>query len=167
MKANAMGFVLLALGVACGSWQAITLADEGKPNTVGQWEYRVLTREQILDLGKKDLAAGLNNVGDEGWELAAIDTVYIFKRPKDQNRKQMDALKRQLATAESDLEAAKDRAAWSERMAKKGYFSDQQVEAVRLQLRKAEMALDKARRDLKTLPADPKGPEEKERKPEK
>jgi hypothetical protein len=167
MKANPLGLVLLALAVACGTFPVRAWAAEGKPEAAPRWEYRVLTREQVSELGKKDLAAGLNKLGDEGWELAAFDAAYIFKRPRDQAAKQAEDLKNQIAQAESDLASSKDRVAWSERMARKGYVSDQQVEAERGQLRKAEMALDKARRELKLLPSDPKGPVDKERKPEK
>lgn len=45
-----------------------------------RWDYQVLTKERVLELGNKDLAAGLNALGAQGWELAAVDTVYIFRR---------------------------------------------------------------------------------------
>jgi hypothetical protein len=167
MRVIPRGLVLLVISFACGALQAPALAAEGKPEAVAKWEYRVLTKEQVIDLGKKDLAAGLNQLGDEGWEFVAIDAAYIFKRPKDQVRKQLDKIKTQIALAESDVASIKDRVAWSERMAKKGYLSDQQVEVERVQLKRAEMALDTARRELKTVPSDPKEPVEKERKPEK
>jgi hypothetical protein len=38
-----------------------------------KWEYQVLTKEQVAGLGKKDLAAGLNKLGDESWELVAVE----------------------------------------------------------------------------------------------
>jgi hypothetical protein len=60
--------------------------------TPARWEYRVLSAPQVRELGKKDLEAGLNKLGDEGWELVAIDPAtkaikvtsaeYYFKRPK-------------------------------------------------------------------------------------
>jgi hypothetical protein len=59
-----------------------------------RWEYRLATRQQLLELGKNDVAAGLNKVGAEGWELVAVRpgagrpegrgdaaTEYYFKRP--------------------------------------------------------------------------------------
>jgi hypothetical protein len=57
-----------------------------KPMT---WEYRVLTRGSIDELGKDNLEAGLNALGAEGWELVSIDSSakptsgnrYIFRRP--------------------------------------------------------------------------------------
>jgi len=61
-----------------------------------RWEYKTYTRETISDLGKNDFAAGLNKLGDEGWELVAVPGVeagrggfgqpqaheYYFKRRK-------------------------------------------------------------------------------------
>lgn len=60
-----------------------------------KWEYRVLTPSAIEELGGKGtgaLAAGLNKLGDDGWELVAIEpghvpppvklSRYVFKRPK-------------------------------------------------------------------------------------
>jgi hypothetical protein len=51
------------------------------------WEYRVVSRADILGLaGKEDkdkFTAGLNRLGAEGWELVAIEAplVHWFKRP--------------------------------------------------------------------------------------
>lgn len=55
------------------------------------WEYRVLSRGSLTELGKESLEAGLNQVGAEGWELVGIDAgpvakssaahSYIFRRP--------------------------------------------------------------------------------------
>jgi hypothetical protein len=56
-----------------------------KPMT---WEYRVLTRESLAELGKDNLEAGLNQIGAEGWELIGIEAgarralnSYLFRRP--------------------------------------------------------------------------------------
>jgi hypothetical protein len=167
MKAILLGFVLLTIGVANGPWHVAALLAQDKPAAVPKWEYRVLTKQQVIELGKKDLAAGLNQLGSDGWELAAVDAAYIFKRAVELHGKQVADLKGQLAFAESDLETWKDRVAWSKRMAKKGYLSEQQVNAERVQLRRAEIALDKARRELKSIPSNSKEPAAKERKPEK
>ena len=82
MKATPMAVVLLTLGFAVGilPFSAASAADS-KPDVVFRWEYRVLTEEQVIALGKKDLAAGLNKLGDEGWELVTVGAHYIFKRP--------------------------------------------------------------------------------------
>jgi hypothetical protein len=52
-------------------------------------------------------------------------------------------------------------------MGKKGYLSEQRVEAEKRQLKLAETALENARNDLKAIPTELKGPPEPERKPEK
>jgi hypothetical protein len=168
MKATALPVALLALGVAVG-FLALTPAPaaEPKPDVVFQWEYHVLTEEQVIALGKKDLAAGLNRLGDEGWELVTAGAHYIFKRPKDLARKQAADIRRQFDAAEADVEAWKERVSWSERMLKKGYLTEKHVEAERAQLKKAEAALDLARMALKNLPSAPKEPEQKESRPEK
>jgi len=170
MKAFAMAVVLLGISIACGLVQgSASSAAEGILNNLTKWEYRVLTKEQVLDLGKKDITSGLNKLGDDGWELIAVEQIggYIFKRPKDLDRKQVEEIKQQIALAESDLEAWKDRVAWVERMVKKGYMTERQLQNERSQLTRVEMALDWARKALKKMSADPKGPGEKERQPQK
>jgi hypothetical protein len=48
-----------------------------------RWEYKVLSEGELLKLGKDDLAAGLNKLGEDGWELQGFDrTRFILKRPK-------------------------------------------------------------------------------------
>jgi len=167
MKAWLSGFVVLVIGVAYAGAQVPLSSGDGKSDFVSRWEYRVLSKAQIIELGKKDLAVGLNTLGDEGWELVAIDTSYIFKRPKDRGRRQAEDLKSQILLIESDVEQLKDRVAWAERMFKKGFMSANQAEAERLQLKRAQMALERARKDLEVLPADAKKATDKEHKPEK
>jgi hypothetical protein len=135
-----------------------------------QWEYQVLTKAQILDLGKKDLAAGLNKLGDEGWELAAFDNAYIFKRPKMQ--RQAEVLKLRLKLAEFDVEQQKERVQWAERMVKKGFLAANQLkEEIRL-LKELEIVLEEAETDVKSLKTQPKNemeyiPKPKEQRPAK
>jgi hypothetical protein len=168
MKAISTALVLLLLGVAVGIVPpSAASAAESKPGTVFRWEYRVLTEEQVAALGKKDLAAGLNELGGEGWELVTAGAHYIFKRPKDVAQKQAAAIKREIAAAEADIEVWTERVAWSERMLRKGYVTEKHVQSERAQLKKAEAVLDEARRALKSLPTDPKQPEQKEPRPEK
>jgi hypothetical protein len=66
-----------------------------KPQRV-QWEYRVLSEDEIDKLGgydrektaydKKFFEAGLNKLGEEGWELVqagrGTSLTYFFKRQK-------------------------------------------------------------------------------------
>jgi len=167
MKTVPRGYVLLVIAVASGTLQITAWSAEGKPIAAPTWEYRVLTKEQVVDLGKKDLAAGLNQLGGEGWELAAVDAVYIFKRPRDRNPKRVEEIKSQVALLESEVEMLQDRVTWADRMVRKGYMTDQQLRAERETLKLVEKALNRARKDLDTLQADPKRPAEIERKPAK
>jgi hypothetical protein len=136
-------------------------------SAVIRWEYRVLNKQQVIDLGGKDLTAGLNKLGDDGWQLTAVDGAYIFKRPKDQARRQAELLQNQIALLDADVERLKDRVSWVGRMVKKGFLSTNQLEAERRWLQRAESALQQARRDLQSLTPDKKEPVEKDRKPEK
>jgi hypothetical protein len=153
MTSVSRGIVLLALAVTCGGgiWElgAVPAAAQFEP--VSRWEYQILTKEQVLDRGKTDLAAGLNKLGDAGWELVAVDKDYIFKRPKDLARKSAAELKSRIALIENDLEAWKDRVAWSERMVKKGLLSGNQVDAEKRKMRIAEIALEQARLELELV----------------
>ena len=72
----------------------------------------------------------------------------------------------QVSVAERIVEKQKDRVAWSERMAKKGYLSDKQVQWETQRLKDAEIALDKAKTDFKALPTEPIKAPEKNLKPE-
>ncbi len=122
-----------------------------------RWEYRVLSKQHVLDLGKQDLAAGLNALGDAGWELAAVDAAYIFKRPRDAGRLREAARQRRMALIAADVDQWRERVAWAERMARKGFLSAQRVEADRARLQAAEAALDRARQELLPPPIDGKG----------
>jgi hypothetical protein len=166
MKAKSLAYVLLAMGVASGTLRSEVsselgpdaVSSEGRADAAPKWEYRILTKEQILEVGKKDLAAGLNKLGDQGWELAAVETAFIFKRPKPQNGRRIEDVKSRIALIEADLEKWKDRVAWSERMLKKGFLSEAQVNGERLELKKTEIALDYLNRELQSLSPDVKVP---------
>jgi hypothetical protein len=162
-KAIPSAFVLFAVAFASAALPVIALSAEGTSNAVTRWEYRVLTKDQVLDLGKKDLAAGLNTLGEEGWELVAVEPAYIFKRPRQQ--KKLEDLQRQVSVAESDLAAWRDRAAWSERMARKGLLSEKQAQADQQKLQDAQRAFDRAKQDLKALPTERKNVSDKDVKP--
>jgi hypothetical protein len=146
VKRVAFGVALVAIAIASVSTMA-----QAPSEGVLRWEYRILTKEQVLDLGKQDLGAGLNKLGDEGWELAAVDGKYVFKRLKDQFSRKVEEIRRHIASAEADVESWKDRVAWAERMLKKGYMSATQLQAEQAQLAQAELALDAARKALKSL----------------
>jgi hypothetical protein len=167
MRAIPTGLLAFVLAAAAGSSPAAAPAADNRPDAVVQWEYRVLTRDQILDLGKKDLAAGLNQLGDDGWELVVAEPTFIFKRPRDLVRKQASETKRRIILLESDVEMLKDRVAWAERMLRKGYLTEQQANAERLRLEAAQISLDEARKQLKEPPSGPKPPAGPEGKPDK
>ena len=153
------------LVVAVVGWALPAAVVAAPPETETQWEYRVLTREQLIDLGKKDLTAGLNRLGEDGWELAAVESGYIFKRPRQQ--KTLEGIKRQLAAIAADVEMLKDRAAWSKRMVQKGFLTEQQAQADVQRLKEAESALEKAKKELEAFPAEPKPAPEKKPNPDK
>ncbi len=138
----------------CGLLLAVVIGTGGAPIQAGEsgvaprWEYRVLTKDQVLDLGQKDLAAGLNRLGHDGWELAAVDGAYIFKRRRGLHVASAENIKERLALAETDVAARKERAAWSERMARMGFMSKSRVEAEKALLAQAEIDAAQLRRDL-------------------
>jgi hypothetical protein len=156
MKAFQRGLMLLAIGVSSGALQVNALSAEEKRAAILKWEYRVLTREQVIDLGKKDLTVGLNKLGNEGWELVVAEPSYIFKRPREQNTNRIEDLKQLLLQTQTAVEMWKDRVAWSERMVKKGYLTDTQLQAEKAQLQSAELTLEKVQRDLKMTTPEPK-----------
>src|SRR6266702_2739036 len=45
-----------------------------------RWEYSVLTKEEVAKAGKDDFRAGLNKLGEEGWELVTIETQSLVPR---------------------------------------------------------------------------------------
>jgi hypothetical protein len=139
---------------------------------VSKWEYRVVAKEQVVELGKNDLAVGLNKLGNEGWELVVVDGGYIFKRPKAQNDREIADLKLRIAILNRDIEMQKERLAWSSRMLKMGYLSNQAVNAEQERLERFELVLEKMNKDLDKLTAPPMepipvAPPPKERKVEK
>jgi type II secretory pathway component GspD/PulD (secretin) len=89
--------IVIALALfALGSVTCLAEAPAGKAPSRPQWEYQTQSGETLAELGKKDIAAGLNKVGDDGWELVAVTTTqdarpggtprsaYYFKRAKGQ-----------------------------------------------------------------------------------
>jgi len=143
---------------------------EDKP--IPRWEYRVVTKDQVVELGKNDLAAGLNKLGNEGWELVVVDGGYIFKRSKVQYDKEIADLKLRIAILNRDIEMQKDRVAWSSRMLKMGYVSPPAVVAEKERLERYELILEKLNKDLDRMSAPPiepipLAPQPKERKTEK
>lgn len=159
----------MVIGLTGGLLPGSQASDERQPDAVPKWEYQILTKEQVIELGKKDLTAGLNRLGEQGWELAAVETAFIFKRAKPQTGAWIEDVKRQIALMEIDLQMRKDRVAWSERMLKKGFMSEGQVNGERMELKKIEINLDSLRRELQSLspnPSDAAGVKNPPRRPE-
>lgn len=50
-------------------------ASTAEPKAPASWEYRIMTSDDLAKAGgdAKDLAARLNKVGSQGWELSAAD----------------------------------------------------------------------------------------------
>jgi hypothetical protein len=118
----------------------------GDPAGTSRWEYRVLSKEQVLELGNKDLAAGLNRLGIDRWELAAVDGAYIFKR-RVLEEESVENKKRRLTQAQDRVDQQRDRVAWSERMVRKGFLSETQLHSEKATLAQAELTLELAQRD--------------------
>jgi hypothetical protein len=93
-----MSLVVLGLLVGAGVW---TVRPDGQvppqgPKELVRWEYKVVDGKQLMRHNPEKLGGdwegALAQLGDEGWELAAIvatqgshsvpDQEYWFKRPK-------------------------------------------------------------------------------------
>jgi hypothetical protein len=150
---SSLRVALVVLTAACTEGRATAWCDEERVITGTRWEYRVLTKEQLLELGKKDMAAGLNNLGDDGGELFLVDGAYLLKRPRLQIQKQAAEIQRRINAIIYEVVRLRDRVAWAERMLQKGYVTEQQMAAEKLRLREAQAELAEAREALKALPA--------------
>jgi hypothetical protein len=59
--------------------QALPLLDPPS----GRWEYKILSEGYVEKLGKGEVALGLGQLGEEGWELVGLGKGrYVFKRKK-------------------------------------------------------------------------------------
>jgi hypothetical protein len=156
MKLLTMVIILLGFGLVAAAEPSPPASADAKPAFPIQWEYRVLTREQVLELGKKDMAAGLNKLGAEGWELVAIEPANVaakpaelyFKRPAHMLERHVAALKDRVRRAELAVAEQMDHLAWSERMVRAGFLSKRNLEQERDQLRAVESILHHARKEL-------------------
>src|SRR5262245_30412877 len=73
--------------------ESMKTVTERKAAVRSGWEYKTATAKEVRDLANNDLTAGLNRLGEDGWELVAVeprsdtgrslrDATYYFKRPK-------------------------------------------------------------------------------------
>ena len=88
-----LGFALLAAGVTVIAIRGSEASAVPSPHTTTfKWEYRAVTEADLIGLtDAKTAEAGMNKLGDEGWELAAIKStssakatpsLFCFKRFK-------------------------------------------------------------------------------------
>lgn len=75
-----------------------------------------------------------------------------IRKALDQLHQKLDAI----VIAQSDLEQAKERAAYAERMAKRKYMTEQQADAEKARLKKFENVLERLKKDLEGLGSHPK-----------
>jgi HlyD family secretion protein len=81
-------------------------------------------------------------------ELAKIDLEKYLKGDFPQNLKDVDG---RIKVAESDLEQQRDRAAWAQRMLKKGYYTVSQSDSEQSKLQSLELALGKVLEEKRVL----------------
>jgi hypothetical protein len=166
LKATLKALALCAVGVAAAAPFSVAQAQEPAPTGLPKWEYRILTREQVAELGKNDIAAGLNRLGDDGWQLVTIEPAvsaekdgkapghsaqFYFQRPKDYVRMLRAGIQQRFAAAKSNVEMWEDRLAWTERMVRKGFLTANQARADEEELKRAKAAFDQVEREMKDL----------------
>jgi hypothetical protein len=170
-KAILSVFVLFGVGVVPGWSQRPESSGQVPGPQPVQWEYRVLTKNQILELGKNELASGLNRVGGDGWQLVAVEPsqppTFYFKRPRYSVAEQIEELQALMPRLELDVAVARERADWAERMARKGYAYEANVGVTNQQLKLAEFALDRAKKHLEALTPEPAKTSDRNPKPSK
>jgi hypothetical protein len=154
MTTTVFGNGMLTLAMVTGS-APVTATP---PKSTIRWEYRTLTKDQLMNLGKKDLAAALNRLGEDGWELAAVDGIYIFKRLRGPVYRRAEDIRDHIKIREAQVEQQKDRVAWTERMGKKGFLATTQIQFERDWLQRLELALARACRELERLPEENREP---------
>ena len=81
-------------------------------------------------------------------QLAELDLEKYLKGDYEQTKKDIEG---RTKTAESDLEQYRDRAAWSDRMVKKGYQTASQAQADHSRQQSAEIALAKVHEEMRVL----------------
>lgn len=145
---------LFCLGLLLGFAAALNAQDRvpaggvkpGKDRSTERLSSALRTMRQAL----RDLPAG----ADADTIRGALDRL---------QKRLLEDLEGRIRLAESDVEMWQDRAAWSERMAKRGFVSQRQVEADRVRLKTAAGTLDRLR-ELRETAAKVGGPEDPPRK---
>jgi RND family efflux transporter MFP subunit len=113
--------------------------DKARSDVVGaENDLKITESQNLTDLKTAEVAL----------ELAKLD---YEKYVKGEYIASKEAIEGQLKDAESNLEAWRDRAAYSRRMADKKFMSSSQAEADEARLQSAELALSKLKNDYKVL----------------
>jgi multidrug resistance efflux pump len=118
--------------------QNITV-DKARADWISAQEQYKITVSQ----NESDIATAQVNL-----KLAQLDLKKYVEGDYEQNKK---TILGNIQTAESDLEQYRDRSAWSDRMVKKGYQTQAQADADRAKLKAGEIALARAKEDLRVL----------------
>jgi outer membrane protein TolC len=130
----------------------LELCDNDKERIAVLEKIVALTRqqeEQARELEKKSaLPAGAVIAA----RVRRIDAEIVLERAKARQQAGRENARSVVELAESELEMWKERVAWSERMVKKGYLTERQLQTERAALKQAETVLEKARRELDGVP---------------
>jgi hypothetical protein len=59
---------------AAGHWSAVSFAAQSSP----KWEYRMLRADRVDEIGGVTTVKGLAPLGDEGWEVAGLNTSWVL-----------------------------------------------------------------------------------------
>jgi hypothetical protein len=78
-KAISFGFLVIALSFALSLWRPSAHSAPQESPARTKWEYRVLTKTGYEE---SKLEAKLNQLGDQGWELVAIETAFAEPDPR-------------------------------------------------------------------------------------
>src|SRR5262249_9502617 len=97
-------------------------------------------KEEQYNIDKKTAETNL--------KLAEID---LEKYVKGDFPQALQDVEGRVKVAESDLEQQRDRAAWAQRMLKKGYYTVSQADSEQSKLQSLELALEKVRTERKVL----------------
>lgn len=118
--------------------QNITV-DRAKSDWISAEEnYKIVESQNLSDIKTAEI-----NV-----RLAELDLEKYIDGELEQSRKD---IANRIKEAESNLEMWRERAAWSERMEKRGYVGGSQVQAEKAKLQAAQIALEKVREESRVL----------------
>jgi multidrug resistance efflux pump len=118
--------------------EKITLDQAQSAWVQAEENYKIVDSQNQSDIKTAEIAV----------DLAKLDLEKYLKGDYLQTKRDIEG---RTKTAESDLEQYRDRAAWSDRMVKKGYQTASQAQADRSRLQSAEIALAKVQEEMRVL----------------